>query len=230
MYLNFNVCVGLAWKGPWFGKVIILVVDWLLLHLYLLLRPRSIPLDSLHLTRCRVDRASTSKVVVALHACTIWTDWIHLGVVFAYVDVFKQILFLPLIVANIKSVSAIFLLKNARTSISGRGIIVRTWLQVILKWKAGLQISSVDTFAKTVIVINCFLTDFLPRMILPLLSKANANWETFLRFFFVFFNLARSDDYILSIKTILLIWLRRHIWMHTLFGIVKVICSKSQPS
>lgn len=197
MHLNFNVRVGLAWKSAWLGEVIVLVVDRLLLHLRL--RTRSVPLDSLHLTRCRVHCTGTSKVVATLHARTIWTDWIHLGVVFVRVNIFKQILFLPLVVAYVKSISAILLLKNARTSMHRLGIIVWTWLQVIFKGKVRLQISSVDTFTKTVIVINCCLTNFLPRSILPLLSRASASWETFVGYFFVLLNLARADDYILSI-------------------------------
>ena len=197
MHLNFNVRVSLAWKGARLGEVIVLIVDLLLLHL--LLRPRSVPLDPLHLTRCRVDRSSTCKIVVTLHACTIWTDWIHLRVVFVNVDVFKQILLLPLGIAHVKSVSAILLLKNARTSMSRRGIIVRTWLQIILKWKVRLQISGFGTFAKTVIMINYCLTNFLLLSILSLNSSANASWETFIGLFFIFWNLARPDDYILSI-------------------------------
>lgn len=85
-------------------------------------------MDSLHLTRCRVYRAGTGKVVAALHSGSIWTDWIHFWMVLVHVDVFKQILFLPLCVAHIKSIAAVFLLENARSSMSRRGTIVRTLL------------------------------------------------------------------------------------------------------
>lgn len=101
VYFYFNVRVCLPRQSSWLRKIVILVVY--LLNL-LLISTWTSPLYSLNLPRGWV--ACTSKIVVALHICSISTRRISLCLLLAQIYVFKQTLLLALVVTHIKSIAA----------------------------------------------------------------------------------------------------------------------------